>query len=140
MDVTGNCHCGAIQFKTKVDEDQVVICHCTDCQIMSGGPYRSIATAKEEDFELLRGQPKLYFKVGESGNKRELGFCDTCGSHLYATSAEPNGERRGKRELGIRTGTLREGGLLKPGAQVWCQSTMPWSQDLTGLPKKEKQS
>ena len=37
-------------------------------------------------FSLLSGEPKPYFKVGDSDNRRELSFCANCGSHLYATS------------------------------------------------------
>lgn len=135
MQVHGACHCGEIEYEAELDPDRVVLCHCTDCQIMSGGPYRSIAQVPEGDFVLLKGEPKQYFKTGDSGNRRELTFCDTCGSHLYATSAEPPGGRM----LGLRTGTLREGRDLGPKFQVWCQSKMPWAQDISALPGQDGQ-
>ena len=40
MQVTGKCHCEAISFKAEVDPGRAVLCHCTDCRVMSGGPYR----------------------------------------------------------------------------------------------------
>ena len=36
MRVHGSCHCGAIKFTGEVDPTQVVVCHCDDCQILSG--------------------------------------------------------------------------------------------------------
>ena len=42
MQVNGACHCKRISFSAEIDLDRVVLCHCTDCQIMFGGPYRSV--------------------------------------------------------------------------------------------------
>ena len=42
MKVHGTCHCGQITFEAEVDPDRASICHCTDCQILSGSPYRCL--------------------------------------------------------------------------------------------------
>jgi len=129
MQVTGKCHCQKISFRAEVDPDRTVLCHCTDCRAMSGGPYRSVIQTKEDDFELLTGEPKLYFKYGDSGNKRELAFCGDCGSHIYATSVgdSPN------RSFGLRTGVLDQFADLEPTLQVWCRSQVSWAQDVSGI-------
>lgn len=139
MEVHGACHCRAIEFTAHIDPSRVVLCHCTDCQVMSGGPYRSIAQANEDEFKLLKGALTLYHKVGDSGNSRELGFCNLCGSHIYATSYAKDHDSKSNRILGLRAGTLAEAGELPPKLQVWCQSLIPWAQDITGLPQKERQ-
>jgi len=139
MTIHGSCHCGDIVFEAEVDPSRAVICHCTDCQMMSGGPYRSIVSAKELTFRLLQGEPKPYFKVGDSGNRRELCFCANCGSHIYATSVVED-VPKGQRMLSIRTGLLREVARLVPQVQVWCQSKVPWAQDIAGLPEIQGQS
>ena len=84
MEVHGRCHCGQIEFVTQ-SEPRSVICHCTDCQIMSGGPYRAITQTSEDDFRLTKGVLKKYYKTGDSGNKRELAFCGDCGSPVSYT-------------------------------------------------------
>ena len=134
MQVTGKCHCEAISFQAEVDPGRAVLCHCTDCRVLSGGPYRSIIQTRETDFELLSGKPKMYYKYGESGNRRELAFCDTCGSQLYATSVgdEPN------RFFGLRTGILDQCEDLKPTLQVWCRSEVPWAQDVSQIQRVDK--
>jgi hypothetical protein len=70
MKVTGHCHCGAIQYEAEVDPSRVQACHCTDCQRLSGSPYRASVGAPKETFRLLKGTPKIYVKTAESGNQR----------------------------------------------------------------------
>ena len=136
--IHGSCHCGEITFQAEANPARVVICHCTDCQKMSGGPYRSIVQVKEDAFSLLSGEPKPYFKMGDSGNRRELSFCANCGSHLYATSVVED-VPKGQRMLGIRTGLLDEVAQLAPRSQVWCQSRVPWADDISSLPCTARQ-
>ena len=41
MKITGGCHCGAITYEAEVDPDHTSICHCTDCQQLSGTVFRT---------------------------------------------------------------------------------------------------
>jgi len=41
MKVEGSCHCGQISYEADINPEYVFICHCSDCQIMSGAPYRA---------------------------------------------------------------------------------------------------
>ena len=41
MKVTGRCHCGQISFEAEIDPTQVRICHCTDCQTLTGTAFRT---------------------------------------------------------------------------------------------------
>ena len=36
MKIEGGCHCGYIAYEAEVDPERVLICHCTDCQTLSG--------------------------------------------------------------------------------------------------------
>ena len=58
MDVTGRCHCGAITYRATVDPATVGICHCTDCQMLSGSAYRVSVPAPAATFKILSGKPK----------------------------------------------------------------------------------
>lgn len=137
MQVDGACHCGKITFSAQADPNYAVLCHCRDCQIMSGAPYRSILPVKELAYKLLSGDPKIYFKVGDSGNRRELAFCGDCGSHIYATSVVED-VPRGERILGLRTGMLAQVAELSPKRQVWCDSKIDWAQNLLALNVQEQ--
>src|SRR5215472_5089048 len=69
MKIDGRCHCGEITFEAEVDPDALNICHCTDCQTLSGSAFRVNIPAPGEHF-VLHGTPKTYIKTAESGNKR----------------------------------------------------------------------
>jgi hypothetical protein len=40
MRIDGQCHCGAVTYQAEIDPEWVSICHCTDCQTLTGSPYR----------------------------------------------------------------------------------------------------
>jgi hypothetical protein len=102
---------------------------------MSGAPYRAIVVAKEEDFHILTGEPKLYVKTAESGNKRAQGFCGDCGTALFATSV---GE--GPKIYGLRLGAINQRDQIRPTGQIWTASAQPWVYHLADIPGVEKQS
>jgi hypothetical protein len=128
MRVHGSCHCGAIAFEAEVDPERVRICHCADCQRLSGSAFRVNAPSKESSFRLLRGEPKVYVKTAESGRRRLQVFCGNCGSALYATSDDPPGNR----EFGLRVGVLDERAVLAPRKQFWVRSALPWLPPIAG--------
>lgn len=134
MHVDGGCHCGHITFEAEVDPDTVGICHCTDCQTLTGSAFRVTVAAREGTFRLLSGQPKTYLKTAESGNKRLHAFCPECGTPIYATS--PDDPRR----FGIRVGTTRQRAELRPSKQGWCRSARDWVMNLESLPQNPTQS
>jgi len=133
MKIEGGCHCGYIKYEAEVDPATVGICHCTDCQTLSGSAFRTVVQAKKEGFQLLSGQPNTYIKTAESGNRRAQVFCPQCGTHIYATAAE------NPQVYNIRTGTARQRDQLRPRRQVWCRSARDWVMNLGEIPKVEKQ-
>ena len=86
MKIDGRCHCGAISFAADINPALVIICHCTDCQTISGAPYRANVPVKAHNFE-LSGAPKTYLKTAESGQSMSLAFCGDCGAALYSHKA-----------------------------------------------------
>lgn len=134
MKVQGGCHCGGIAYEAEIDPDTVRICHCTDCQRLSGSAFRVSVPTPEEDFTLLSGTPKTYVKIGESGARRAQVFCPDCGSQIYATSADG-----GPRVLNLRTGTIDQRDLLAPRGQIWTRSAQPWLGGIGALPAREMQ-
>jgi hypothetical protein len=121
MKIDGSCHCGAIRYEAEVDPGKVSLCHCTDCQVLSGSAFRTTVRAAEVDFRILTGVPKAYVKIAESGAKRIQAFCPDCGTPLYATSAGD-----GPKMFGIRLGTVRQRHELVPARQFWRRSALTW--------------
>lgn len=55
MQIDGRCHCGFISYEAEIDPEKVMICHCTDCQTLSGSAFRTVALRREGEFNLLSG-------------------------------------------------------------------------------------
>ena len=135
MKITGGCHCGNIRYEAEVDPDRAMICHCADCQRISGSAYRPILPVSEDSFTLVSGEPKSYVKTADSGNLRPQNFCAECGSHFYATSMDPY-----PRMFNIRLGTVDQRDQLPPRKQIWTRSAQPWAANIEELPGLEEQS
>ena len=133
MRVEGGCHCGYITYEAEINPDTVSICHCTDCQTLSGSAYRTNVRTTQGGFKLLTGQPKIYVKTAESGNKRAQAFCPECGAPIYATSVTD------PKIYGLRVGTIRQRAELRPTSQGWCRSAQDWVMDLSSLPRSPGQ-
>ncbi len=134
MKIDGGCYCGYITYEAEVDPEKVAICHCTDCQTLSGSAFRTIVLTREGSFKLRSGAVKTYVKTAESGNKRSQCFCPECGTPIYASTL---GE--GPKVHAIRVGTARQRDELIPKAHVWFRSAQRWIAELGSIPKIEKQ-
>jgi hypothetical protein len=132
MRIEGGCHCGKISFTAEIDPARVVACHCSDCQVLSGSAFRVVAPAAIESFE-LRGEPKRYAKVAESGNVRMQAFCPECATPLFGIAPE------NATHVMIRLGCVKERDRLPPRAHVWHRSALPWLDALHDLPIRPKQ-
>lgn len=132
MEVQGRCHCGRITYEADVDPSLVGICHCTDCQMLTGSVYRVSVPAMRDAFRLKSGTPKIYVKTADSGTKRAHGFCGDCGTPVYASDvgdAPP--------AYMLRIGCLDRRAELAPQRRIWCRSLLSWSLDVAGVPGQD---
>ncbi len=134
MKIDGRCHCGSIAYEAEVDPAKVEVCHCTDCQTLSGSAFRVVVPAEVGSFRLLSGEPKTYVKTADSGNRRIQAFCPECGTSLYSTAIADGPPR-----YGLRVGTIRQRRELAPSAQYWSRSALPWTARLASLPRVEEE-
>jgi hypothetical protein len=133
MRIDGACHCGRIAYEAELQPDAVMVCHCTDCQTLSGSAFRTVALTVPGGYRLLSGEPRIYVKVAESGRRRQQAFCGDCGSPLYATSEGPE-----PKVHSVRLGTCRQRAELRPRQQIWHRSALPWLADLPGATCREE--
>jgi hypothetical protein len=131
--IDGGCHCGRITYEADIDPEKVGVCHCTDCQSLSGSAFAVYLPVPKEAFR-LRGEPKIYVKTAESGSRRAQAFCPDCGSRLYASADKD------PQVFNLRIGTVRQRASLPPRAQVWCRSALPWVMNLGSVKRHAKQS
>jgi hypothetical protein len=132
MRVQGRCHCGKISYEARVDPATVGLCHCTDCQTLTGSAWRVTVRAAAETF-VLRGEPRIYVKTADSGARRAHAFCPDCGSPLYASAMEKPAA------YSLRVGALDRRAELPPVRQIWCDSALPWSMDIRAVERSPRQ-
>ena len=127
MHIAGACHCGAVSFTAQIDPTRVMVCHCTDCQVLSGAPFRAVAVAPIETLK-VQGTTKAYIKVAQSGNRRAQVFCPECATPLWATAPED------ATSVVVRLGCVKQKTQLTPVVQVWQHSSLSWLQKISSIP------
>ena len=134
MRIDGHCHCGYITYEADIDPAKTLICHCTDCQTLSGSAFRVHVPTRKDAFRLLSGELKIYVKTSESGNKRAQSFCPECGTPIHATAPGA-----GPKVYSLRVGSIRQRDQLVPNVQIWSRSAQPWMAHPESIPRIEKQ-
>ena len=130
MKVEGECHCGAIAYEAEVEPDTMGMCHCLDCQRLTGSAFRVNILALANTFRILKGEPRQYVKVADSGAKRVHAFCEICGSPVYSCAAE------NPRTYSLRVGALNQRQELgRPARQIWTKRRLPWVPTLDAVPQ-----
>jgi hypothetical protein len=133
MKIDGRCHCGQITFEAEVDPKTVTVCHCTDCQRLTGSAFRANIVAPAATFVLRTGTPSSYVKTAESGVRRRHAFCGNCGTPVFACALE------NPPSYSLRVGTITQRAAFSPYRQIWRRSSLNWVDTLSAIPTSEKQ-
>lgn len=134
MRIDGACHCGYISYEAEADPEKTYICHCTDCQTLSGSAFRTVLPTREGSFKLRSGELKIYVKTAESGTARPQSFCPNCGTPIYSTTLAED-----PKVYVLRLGTVRQRDQFTPKLQLWSRSARHWVDDISAVPRVEKQ-
>ncbi|RDW73598.1 hypothetical protein BP5796_07040 [Coleophoma crateriformis] len=118
----GSCSCGAVKITFDTTPEVTVICHCTQCQKMTSGPFTT-SVIIELDKLKVDGETKTYtsMKTG-SGLPSYSHFCPVCGTMLYGTGDWSPGK------AAVRTGVLDGDGLSRyvPSVEINAESKAKW--------------
>jgi hypothetical protein len=115
------------RYEAHIDAEKVGICHCSDCQRLTGSAFSVFVPVARERIRLT-GELRVYVKTAQSGNRRAQAFCATCGTRIYASP------ERDPQVLNLRVGTIDERAQLRPRIQLWCRSALPWVNELGAMP------
>ena len=118
--LTGGCQCGGIRYEVTGVPQQLVVCHCTDCQRQLGSAFGMTLVVNEEDFRLTQGELKTYASKSDAGRAKLGAFCPGCGTRIYHKPEWRKGT------VSVKPGTLDDTRTLKPNSHVWTASKQPW--------------
>ena len=87
--IAGRCACGAISYTNTAKPEFTLICHCRQCQRISGSGHAAQFAVTAAN-TVIEGDVRYYDQTADSGNTVSSGFCATCGnSMLKKTSKRP---------------------------------------------------
>ena len=121
MKIVGQCHCGRVTYQAEIDPQAVSICHCTDCQQLTGSPYRVTVICAGEQIRMTGEAPKIYAKTGDNGRTRFQHFCGECGSPIF-TSGEGGPDDWGAGAVSVSASNSNRCGR-SGAARPWTGST-----------------
>jgi hypothetical protein len=116
----GGCLCGAIRYEIAQAVENVIACHCTDCQKAVGGGASHNSVVRTENVTYTAGTPKAYTKEVSPGKTLIRYFCGECGSPVF-TQREYLPEF-----MVLKVGTLDDPSSLKMTMNIWTRSARPW--------------
>jgi hypothetical protein len=127
---SGRCLCGEVSYSIDSEPLFTGNCHCRDCQRSSGSAFIPAMIFPEKSVSIC-GEAKYFESASDGGNVHRRGFCQHCGSQLFATfSAMPG-------LIGIKAGTLDNPASYVPQLDFYVASAAPWDHMSPQLPKKQ---
>ena len=115
---TGSCHCGEISYTFSGEPLRQVNCHCKNCRKTSGGPYLANIFVSEDNL-LIKGSPKVYQHLADSGNQMTKKFCGNCGAQMFSLGSGRPGI------VSIRGGTIDNLEIIQPTINIFVSSKIP---------------
>jgi hypothetical protein len=126
--ITGRCLCGAVTYSADAEPAIQAVCHCTDCQRQTGGPFSVIVAVPAAAFAVEGDTIGTYTTTGEDhGGETQRNFCTTCGAPVFSVSpVMPD-------VVFIKSGSLDDQSWLEPSVEAWTTSAQPWAPRLAGI-------
>src|SRR2546425_7341244 len=120
--ITGRCLCGRVTYSADADPVVQVVCHCTDCQRQTGGPFTVVVGVPRAAFTVEGDTLASFTTIGEDhGGQTERNFCSACGAPVFSVaSVLPDLAL-------IKAGSLDDASWLEPTMEFWTSSAQPWS-------------
>ena len=120
MERVATCFCGQLSVTMEGEPQMHGLCHCRQCQKMSGGAFTYSSYWPRSAVKNLSGKFAVYRKVSESGRWIDLHFCPTCAGKVYwYLEFNPN-------VIGLPIGAF-EGAMFPPPVySLWHDSKHKW--------------
>ncbi len=120
---TGGCHCRALRYTISEPPLRTYLCHCTDCQNLSGSAFGIGVVVRAASFT-LSGMPRLVQRKLGSGKIGNRWTCPECGVWICGDArVHP---ATGVDQRIVRGGTFDDTRWLKPTTHLWTRSAQPW--------------
>lgn len=132
--INASCQCGQVTYKLFEAPQNVIACHCKECQKLSTSAFSVTAVVATNAIE-FSGEMKQWTRIADSGNKNSGYFCSNCGTRIY----QFNPEQPDSIKLKLKPVDKVSESLFEPKIHVWTSEKLSWDQIPAGVKTIEKQ-
>ncbi|WP_340108882.1 GFA family protein [Pikeienuella sp. HZG-20] len=126
---TGQCVCGAVNFRISGEFESFFLCHCARCRKDSGSAHSANLFSSTAKITWVSGEENIKtFRL--SGSNHVKSFCSDCGSALPVSQPEVG-------LLVVPAGSLDSRIDMRPNAHICCSSRANWDNDLASIERIE---
>ena len=119
MVMSGGCACGALRYRAEGEPLVQGLCHCRNCQRLSGGGHVGFLCFPDEAVT-FEGAAVSHDLTGGSGGTATRYFCPTCHGGVFGRTEVMPGK------LNVYAGSLDDTSQFKPTLAVFTRSRPPW--------------
>lgn len=125
--ITGSCLCGDITYRLEDEFETYNLCHCSQCQKISGSAHVANLFTAPNNIEWLSGEEQL-LKYDVPGRDIRNVFCKKCGCNMpYVTHSG--------RYLLVPAGSLDRTPSLSPQQVIFWTERMDWYEHIGEVEK-----
>lgn len=128
--ISGSCLCGKVTFECHDKFEQFHLCHCAQCQKISGSAHVSNLFSKPDNIKWLSGV-ELVKRFDVSGKYISNCFCSECGCAVPYVSGSGNA-------LIVPAGCLDQAPSIDPQDHIFCSEKATWYEQAIDAPKFDK--
>ena len=117
MKRAGGCQCGTIRYESAGEPFALFVCHCIECRKQSASAFGMSLPVSRSGFQVTKGVPKFWTRLGDSGRPIRCAFCPGCGTRLWD---EPDADI-----VVIKAGSLDDPVDMAKAIHIWTSSKLP---------------
>lgn len=125
--INGACLCGECSYQAYGELFDVLHCHCTTCQKLTGSAFATYGGISLTHFRWMCGLSKL--KEFHSSEYVSRYFCKHCGSMIAAV------DKNEKDTIYLSVGLLDSNTTIEPEYHQYISSKVEWYKISDNLPK-----
>ncbi|HCH32871.1 MAG TPA: hypothetical protein DE045_08015 [Oceanospirillaceae bacterium] len=125
---TGKCGCGDLEYSFEGEPINSVFCYCRDCQIGTGSDKWFGLWVPTSQFKFIKGSPKVYTRLGDSGKELHINFCSRCSTNICAEVTVGG-------FYSVAVSTLTGDHSFEPKMSIYAASAAKWAEFPEGVPK-----
>jgi hypothetical protein len=128
--IRGACLCGTIRYEIENRFNRFFLCHCKQCQKISGSDHTSNLFAETDRLTWLTGEDQIT-RFNYHGRGFTNAFCKLCGSGVPYLNQSGTA-------IVVRAGSLDGEPLFENASKIFVSERAQWSEKSTGAVGYEK--